>query len=101
MGRPATVRCPNDLYSGSDDEFSYNVSVSYDTGIGLIPYLTFAESTSLSVNQLGGVNPFTVDDGSYLEDSEIMEVGFKYNGMDGRLYAAVSYYDQEKTFRSA
>ena len=101
MGRPATVRCAEDLYSGSDDEFSYNVSISYDTGIGLIPYLTFAESTSLSVNQLGGVNPFTVEDGSYLEDSEIMEVGFKYNGMDGRLYAAVSYYDQEKTFRSA
>tara|TARA_E500000178_G_scaffold349463_1_gene406418 strand:- start:569 stop:2923 length:2355 start_codon:yes stop_codon:yes gene_type:complete len=101
MGRPAEYRCPSGTYSGSDDEFSYNVSLSYDTGLGLIPYLTFAESTSLSVNQLGGVNPFTVDDGGYLEDSEIMELGFKYNGMDGRLYAAISYYDQEKTFRSA
>ena len=101
MGRPFDNTCPNDLYTGSDNKFSYNLSVSYDTEIGLIPYLTIAESTSLSVNQLGGVNPQTVNDGSYLTDSEIMEVGFKYDGIDGRLYAAVSYYDQEKTFRSA
>ena len=101
MGRAAEYRCTNDLYTGSDDAFSYNVSVSYNTEMGLVPYITMAESTSLSVNQLGGVNPFTVDDGSYLEDSEILEFGLKYDGMDGRLYAALSYYDQEKTFRSA
>ncbi len=101
MGRAAEYRCPNDSYTGSDSQVSYNLSISYDTEIGLVPYLTFAESTSLSVNQLGGVNPFTVDDGSYLEDSEILEFGFKYDGLDGRLFAALSYYDQEKTFRSA
>ncbi len=101
MGRDAEYRCTDDLYSGSDNEFSYNLSISYNTDLGFVPYLTVAESTSLSVNQLGGVNPFTVDDGSYLEDSEILEAGFKYDGLDGRLYAAVSYYDQEKTFRSA
>ncbi|MAJ81280.1 MAG: TonB-dependent receptor [Porticoccaceae bacterium] len=102
MGRDWEYRCVNgQIYTGSDSQFSYNFSVSYDTEMGLVPYITIAESTSLSVNQLGGVNPFTVEDGSYLEDSEIMEIGFKYDGLDGRLFAAVSYYDQEKTFRSA
>ncbi len=100
MGRGGSFQCPNDLYTGSESQISYNFSVSYDTEMGWIPYLTIAESTSLSVNQLGGVNPFTVEDGSFLEDSKITEIGFKYDGLDGRIFAAMAYYDQEKTFRS-
>mgnify|MGYP006257229099 CR=1 FL=1 len=77
------------------------MSLSYDTDFGLIPYVTQAESSSLSTNQLGGILPATIGDGSCVQDSEIMEVGFKYTGLDGALYAAVAYYDQEKTYRDA
>ena len=87
--------------SGFEDAFSYNLSLSYDTDFGLIPYVTQAESSSLSTNQLGGILPATIGDGSFVQDSEIMEVGFKYTGLDGALYAAVAYYDQEKTYRDA
>ena len=35
---------------------------------------------------------------SFVQTSEITEGGFKYSGMDGA-YAAIAYYDQERTFR--
>ena len=85
--------------SGDEDAFSYNVSLSYETDAGFIPYITQAESSSLSTNQLGGILPGTIGDGSFVQDSEIVEGGFKYSGFDGALYAALAYYDQEKTYR--
>ena len=89
------------LQKGDKDATSYNVSVSYELDSGLIPYVTQAESSSLSTNQLGGIYPDTIGDGSFVQDSEIFEAGFKYSGFDGALYTAVAYYDQEKTFRDA
>ena len=86
---------------GDEDATSYNVSVSYEMDSGLIPYVTQAESSSLSTNQLGGIYPGTIGDGSFVQDSEIFEAGFKYSGFDGALYTAVAYYDQEKTFRDS
>ena len=89
------------LQKGDIDATSYNVSVSYEMDSGLIPYVTQAESSSLSTNQLGGIYPGTIGDRSFVQDSEIFEAGFKYSGFDGALYTAVAYYDQEKTFRDA
>lgn len=85
--------------SGTEQATSYNFSVSYGTDFGLRPYITVAESSSLSTNQVGGINPGTVGDGSFVQTSEITEGGFKYSGLDGALYAAVAFYDQERTFR--
>ena len=85
--------------SGDEDATSYNVSLSYDTDFGLRPYITVAESSSLSTNQVGGINPNSVADSSFVQQSEITEGGFKFSGMDGALYAAIAYYEQERTFR--
>lgn len=89
--------------SQSDDTeaFSHNLSLSYNSDTGMVPYVTTARSSSLSTNQLGGINPGTVKDGSFVQDSRILEGGVKYTGLDGALYAAVAYYDQEKTYRDA
>ena len=70
-------------------------------GNSVIPYVTVAESNSLSTNQLGGILPGTVDDGSFVQGSEIKEAGIKFNAMGGGLYAALAYYDQEKSYRDA
>ena len=88
------------VISGSDDAFSYNISVSYDMD-GIIPYVTHSISNSLSPNQLGGIIPATVENSEYLQESELNEIGIKANLLDGKLYTALSYYDQEKTFRDA
>ena len=72
--------------------------MSYKTDLGFIPYVTYAESNSLSTNQVGGISPGAVTNGSYLQPSELAEVGIKYEGESG-IYAAFAYYDQEKTFR--
>lgn len=85
--------------SDSDGAVSYNVSLSYNFEPGIVPYITYAESNSLSTNQLGGVTIGALADGSWLQDSELTEIGIKANLFDGRIYAAVNYFDQEKTFR--
>ncbi|GLR69453.1 TonB-dependent siderophore receptor [Agaribacter marinus] len=88
----------NGVITGSDSAFSYNVSVSYNAD-GIVPYFTFSETNSLSTNQLGGIIPSTIESSEYLQESSLAEVGVKANLLDGRFYTALSYYDQEKTFR--
>ena len=85
--------------SDTDTAFSYNASFSYRFDPGFVPYITYGESNSLSTNQLGGVTIGALADGSWLQESEILELGLKMDLMDGRLYSAISYFDQEKTFR--
>ncbi len=96
MGIPYDTR---GTLSDDDDATSYNFSLSYSTDFGLRPYITVAESSSLSTNQVGGINPGAVADMSFVQTSEITEGGLKYSGMDGAFYAAIAYYDQERTFR--
>lgn len=88
------------VHTGNDDAFSYNLSVSYNFD-GIVPYVTHAVSNSLSTNQLGGIVPTTVDNSEYLQESTLTEVGVKMNLLDGKLYTALSYYDQDKTFRDS
>lgn len=86
--------------SETEDAFSFNTSVSYNFDNGLKPYITYAESLSMSTNQLGGLIPSTVPNGAFLQDSKLIEAGIKFEGLDGRLYTAFSYYDQEKSEQS-
>jgi len=88
-----------DHVKGNDGATSFNISTSYATDIGLIPYVTYAESSSLSTNQAGGIIPGTVSSGEFLQDSELKEIGLKYNS--DTIYAALSYYDQEKSYRDS
>ncbi len=85
--------------SNTEDALSYNLSVSYDFDGKFVPYLTYAQSSSLSKNQLGGIIAATVEDGSFLQESELAEIGLKMNLADGRLYSTLAYFDQEKSYR--
>ena len=86
--------------TASEDAFSFNTSISYNFDSGLTPYITYAESTSLSTNQLGGLIPSTIPSGAFIQDSTLTELGLKFEGLDGRLYTALTYYDQEKSEQS-
>lgn len=88
------------VISGSDTAFSFNTSVSYNVE-GMIPYITYSESNSLSTNQLGGIIPTTIENSQYIQASTLSEIGIKMNLLDNRLYTAIAYYDQEKTYRDS
>ena len=88
-----------EVHTDTESAFSYNVSVSYKMESGFVPYATYAESSSLSTNQLGGIIPSSVDNGEYLAESTLAELGIKYSSDDESLYAALAIFDQEKTDR--
>ena len=90
----------NGVVSGSDTAFSFNTSLSYNAD-GIIPYVTYSESNSLSTNQLGGIIPTTIENSQYIQESTLQEIGIKMNLLDNRLYTAVAWYDQDKTYRDS
>jgi iron complex outermembrane receptor protein len=81
--------------SGTADEIAYNISLSADLG-NIRPYVSYADSVYLLVDPNGGtLAPANIDNGSYLAEAELIEAGVKVSLFDGRLYAALAYYDQE------
>ncbi len=88
------------VITGDDTAFSFNTSLSYNAD-GIIPYITYSESNSLSTNQLGGIIPTTIENSQYIQESTLSELGVKMNLWDSRLYAAFAYYDQDKTYRDS
>ena len=86
--------------SDSEGATSFNASLSYTWDSGVTAYATHAKSNSLSTNQLGGISPSTVPNGLFLQESTLSEVGVKIDGFDDRIYAAITYYDQEKVERT-
>jgi len=86
-----------DTASSTDDEFTWNASLSAEIG-NFRPYITYAESVYLLVDANGGtLAPANIESGDYLAEAELFEVGVKASFYGGRLYAALSYYEQENT----
>jgi iron complex outermembrane recepter protein len=86
-----------DSAKDSDGAFSYTASANYDTGIGLIPYITYAKQSTVIAGQGAEITIGNVDGGSWLSASKLFEVGLKGEFLDKRLYAAINYYKQERT----
>lgn len=82
--------------SGSDGAFSYSGSVSYELPFGFIPYVTYAEQSTLIAGQGAEVTVDSVIGGTFLSASELFEYGIKGSFFDDRLYAALSIYEQER-----
>jgi iron complex outermembrane receptor protein len=87
------------LHTDTDTALSYNISLSYKLDSGFVPYMTYAVANSLTTNQLGGIIASSVDNGEYLADSKLIELGVKYSSDDDSIYFAASAFDQEKTDR--
>ena len=82
------------------DGWSWNASISYDTGFGLIPYITAAEQATLVAGQGAeiGVGQLNNDDGSGAFDtSTLFEFGVKGSLIEDSLYFAISSFEQERT----
>ncbi|WP_333585663.1 TonB-dependent siderophore receptor [Phenylobacterium sp.] len=76
---------------------TYSLSASYRAPLGLMPYVTYAETAALEVSQAGDINPGQIPNGSWLSDSDLREVGLKGQWLDGALVASLSAYRQTRT----
>jgi iron complex outermembrane receptor protein len=86
-----------DSAKDSDGAFSYSISANYDTGFGIIPYVTYAKQSTVIAGQGAEITIGNVDGGSWLSASKLYEAGLKGEFLDKRLYAAINYYKQKRT----
>lgn len=80
-----------------EGDFSYSASLSWNTGIGLAPYVTYAQGSEPAYNSNGGISPADAFNDDILFDSELFEAGIKFEFMDGTLSGALAYYEQERS----
>jgi iron complex outermembrane receptor protein len=87
-------------FDGAESTDSYhalNASLSYRSPIGLIPYITYAESAALADGQASEVQPGVVSAGTYIQDSDLLEVGVKGKFLDERLVVSATLYQQNRS----
>lgn len=80
---------------------SWTVSLSYDSPIGLIPYVTVSEQSTVVAGQGADIGAFRIQDNDVFDTSELIEVGIKGSLLDNALYFALSVYEQERNDFSA
>jgi len=85
----------------SEDLFSWSVSASWTTPIGLVPYVTLSEQATVIAGQGAELSTANIASGGWTDVSELREIGLKGSFLDDTLYFAVSVYEQERTDFSA
>jgi len=88
-------------YDDSDEIVSWTASASWMTPLGLIPYVTFSEQSTVIADQMGDLPLALVRTSNATDTSELMELGIKGSYLEDSLYFALSYYEQERTDFSA
>ncbi|MAX41569.1 MAG: TonB-dependent receptor [Alteromonadaceae bacterium] len=83
--------------SNTLDGVSWNASISYKTPIGLIPYVTAAEQTTLVAGQGAEIWTGNIESGAAMDTSDLFEFGLKGSFIDDTLYFALAIYEQERT----
>ncbi|MEX6726115.1 TonB-dependent siderophore receptor [Parapedomonas caeni] len=93
------ARTGNAIITGATDggDFTYNASISLKSGIGLIPYFTYAKSSALEGSQAGDISPVLISRGQWLSDSDLKEAGLKFDLFSHSLVGALSAYKQNRT----
>ena len=79
------------------DGISWNASVSYKTALGLIPYITAAEQSTIIAGQGAEIKTGSIYSGGVFDKSTLMEYGIKGTFLEDTLYFALSNYEQERT----
>ena len=80
---------------------SWTVSLSYDSPIGLIPYVTVSEQSTVVAGQGADIGAFRIQSNDVFDTSELIEVGIKGSLIDNALYFALAVYEQERNDFSA
>ncbi|TGD74585.1 TonB-dependent receptor [Mangrovimicrobium sediminis] len=82
--------------SNSDDGFTYTASVSYTIAEKFTPYITRAEQQTIVSGSAGDLDTENIKNKTFLGESELDEFGLKMSLLDGRLYMAGAYYEQQR-----
>ena len=79
---------PNGIATWNDNDSitSWNMSLSWDTPLGLIPYATVAEQSTVIASQMGDLPEDLVAAGDTTDASELWEVGVKGSYLEDTLY---------------
>ncbi len=95
---PSKLRVAPAILSGSGSKggWSWNASVSYKLPLGLIPYVTLSRQTTVIAGQGSEVAASDAIAGTFITASKLYEGGIKGSWLGGKLYAALSIYDQER-----
>jgi len=80
---------------------SWTASLSWSTPVGLVPYVTASEQSTVIAGQGGELSVQNVFEGSAFDSSELIEFGLKGSLLDDRLYFALSSYEMERVDFSA
>lgn len=103
-------RTPIELVGGTGDDpeasdeidgLSWTFSLSWDTPIGLTPYVTASSQVTMIAGQGADLTVDNVAEGTAVDDSTLQEIGVKGSFLDDRLFVAVAHYEQERTDFSA
>jgi iron complex outermembrane receptor protein len=76
---------------------TYSASLTYQTPVGLMPYISYAKASALEVSQAGDIASGLVADGSWLSDSDLAEAGVKFQLLRGTLVGSLAAYRQNRT----
>ncbi|WP_206244012.1 TonB-dependent siderophore receptor [Novosphingobium terrae] len=82
---------------GTEGGVSWNVSLSYKSPFGLIPYITVARQTTVVAGEGSELYLSNILSGNVLGKSNLLEGGVKGEFLNKKLYAAVSVYNQKRT----
>jgi len=90
--------CGNALSADDDEDgVSWTLSVSWETPVGLRPYITASEQSTLIAGQGAELVTNNIADGTIFDTSELIEAGVKGSFLEDQLYFALSWYEQERT----
>ena len=87
--------------SDTESAFSWTASVSYRSPVGLVPYVTASEQTTVVAGQGADIDPANIAGGQAVAGSRLLEVGVKGSFLDDRLFTQLAWYEQERTDFSA
>jgi iron complex outermembrane receptor protein len=82
---------------GTENGLSWNASLSYKSPIGLIPYVTASRQSTVVAGEGSELYIANILGHNVLGKSQLFETGVKGSWLGGKLYAAVSYYNQKRT----
>ncbi len=87
----------------SDDvnDISWTASFSFNSEIGLVPYITASEQATVIAGQGAELVTSNITSGGAFDTSDLLEIGLKGSLLDNSLYFALSAYEQERTDFSA
>ena len=98
---PPGDSCVREQATNSFDGFSWTLSVNYDLGSGLIPYITASTQSTVIAGQGAEITTDNIADGGAFDTSKLLEIGLKASLIENSLYGAIAIFEQDRTDFSA